>query len=94
MFKTHTTNDRITAFAKPALLRDAAFGVLDKVQTIPAPEVRYLAPLAVAAVIAQQLGRDIHEDIQGVRRMICAAEGPFTDHFQAMRDYVTQEIAQ
>lgn len=91
MFNTSTVNDRITAFTDLSALRHSAFGVLDMVDG-KKPELRYLAPGIVFVTMGQMLNRDPHADIARLRRMVQAAEGPFTEHLQAIRDYVKGEM--
>lgn len=87
----HTINDRITAFTSLPALREGTFIVLDAVQG-QKPELRFLAPATAFTVMAQELGRDAHNDLERVRRIIRDAEGPFTYHIQAIRDYVRGEM--
>lgn len=91
MFTTTTVNDRITAFTDLSALRHAAYRALSVLDG-EKPEVKFLAPALLFVVMAQQLGRDPHNDIAAIRRIARAAEGPFTEQVQALRDYVTGEM--
>lgn len=91
MFSTATVNDRITAFTDLAAIRHATYRALSALDN-EKPEVRYLAPAMLFVVMAQQLSRDPHNDIAAVKRIAAAAEGPFTEQVQALRDYVNGEM--
>lgn len=91
MFNTNTVNDRITAFTDLAALRHASYRALSALDS-EKPEVKFLAPGLLFVTMAQQLGRNPHEDIVPLRRIIRAAEGPFTEQVQALRDYVRGEM--
>ena len=73
-------------------LREPLVQLLD-VTTNHKPTLGYAGPLAMAVLMAEQLGRDVHEDIVMVRRALHSAErGPFNEHVRAMRDMVNGEI--
>lgn len=84
-------NDGINWFSEPSRLRDPIVKVVSVLDLEPAVE-RYLAPAGVFVLMADELKRDAHADIERVRRMLVAAEGPFTNQLQAMRDYVRTEL--
>ena len=77
---------------KTSTLRPTVIRVVD-LTTDDQPAVGDAGILAAAVVIAQQLGRDIHEDIQAVERCLRAAEAePFNEDIRAMRDMVNGEM--
>jgi hypothetical protein len=49
--------------------------------------------MLAAYVAAEALGLDPHEELSRAGRKVAAAEGPFTAHIQALRDYVRGELA-
>jgi hypothetical protein len=84
-------NDGINWFSAPSRLRDPIVKIVSVLDLDPAVE-RYLAPAGVFVLMADELRRNPHEDVERVRRMLTAAEGPFTNQVQAMRDYVRAEL--
>ena len=73
-------------------LRDPLVQMMD-VTTNHRPVLGYATPLAMAILIAEQLGRDVHEDIVTVRRALHASErGPFNETVRAMRDMVNADM--
>lgn len=92
MISVHTIMDRINFFTDLASLRRGAFSTIDAMQHEPNKAVQYLGPAVAFVAMAEALGRDPHEDISRVKRMMSAVEGPFTDEVQAIRDYAKGEI--
>lgn len=87
----HTIQDRVRHASTVAELREPAFRLADRMQDLE-PAVQYRALILAALVATQALGLDPHEEIERARRMVAAAEGPFTSHVQALRDYVRGEL--
>lgn len=87
----HTIQDRVRHASTVAELREPAFRIADRMQDLE-PAVQYRALILAALVATQALGLDPHEEIERARRMVTAAEGPFTSHVQALRDYVRGEL--
>lgn len=72
-------------------LREPTFRIANRMQDIdPATQVRAL--FLAAAVTAQVLRLDPHEEILRAHRVMADAEGPFTSQVQAVRDYVEGEL--
>lgn len=92
MAQVHTIVDRINYFTDVAALRRGAFTTIDAVQSEPNQAVQYYGPAVAFVAMAEALGRDPHEDISRVKRMMEAAEGPFTTQVQAIRDYAKGEF--
>lgn len=88
----HTVNDRISWFTDLPALRRGAFSVIDTMQTIDNRAVQYLGPIVASVAMAETLGRDVHEDIQRVRRMMSDLQGPFSEEIRAIRDYASGEL--
>lgn len=87
-----TINDRISWFTDLAALRRGSFSVLAAVQTDRSHAVQYLAPAVAFVALAEALGRDPHEDIARIRRMMNDVEGPFSEEVAAIRDYAKGEL--
>lgn len=85
-------NDKISFFSDLPSLRVGAFGTLDAMQRVPNKAVQYLGPIVATVAMAEALGRDPHEDIGRVRRMMGTLEGPFTAEVQAIREYAKGEL--
>ena len=73
-------------------LREPAFKLLDRLQDVD-PAQQTSALFLTAAVVAEALRLDAHEELARARRMIRNAEGPFTSHVQAIRDYAANELS-
>lgn len=72
-------------------LREPAFAIAARLDDIP-HHTRFNALMLAAAVSAQALGLDPHEELERAVRKIADAEGPFTLHIQALRDFVAGEL--
>lgn len=57
------------------------------------PHVQFNALMLAAVVSAEALNLNPHEEIERACRKVADAEGPFTHHVQALRDYVRGELA-
>lgn len=84
--------DRARHASSVADLREPAFRIADRMQNLP-PHTQFNALMLAAVVAAQALGLDPHEELERARRKVDHAEGPFTSHVQALRDYVRGELA-
>ncbi|RVU03579.1 class I SAM-dependent methyltransferase [Novosphingobium umbonatum] len=83
--------DGVKIASTVAGLREPAFRICDRMQDIhPSDQVRAL--FLAAAVTAEAVGVDPHDEIERARRMCAQAEGPHTYHVQAIRDYAAEEI--
>lgn len=92
MIKVHTIMDRINYFTDVAALRRGAFATISAIQDEQNKAVQYLGPAVAFVAMAEALGRDPHEDISRVKRMMSSVEGPFTAEVQAIRDYAKGEF--
>lgn len=73
-------------------LREPAFRIISRMQDVP-PHQQFNALALAFVVAAQALRLDPYEEAQRAVRKVSAAEGPFTSHVQALRDYVAGELA-
>jgi hypothetical protein len=87
----HTIRDRIAFSTAAAQLRHPSFAIVDQLQFHP-PEVQLDALFVTAVAMATVVGLDPHEMVSRARRLLPAAEGPFTDHLQAVKDYAKGEL--
>ena len=72
-------------------LREPAFAVIHRMEGVH-PHLQFNALMLAARAAAEALGLDPHEEIEKAGRMMAAAEGPYTTHVQAIRDYVRGEL--
>lgn len=87
-----TINDRISWFTDLSALRRGAFRTLDLMQTEKSHAVQYLGPLTAAVAMAETLGRDPHDDVSRIRRMMADVNGPFAEEINAIKDYTKGEL--
>ncbi len=57
------------------------------------PSIQFNSLMLAAAVSAQALGLDPHDELSRALRKVPASEGPHTIHVQALRDYCRGELA-
>lgn len=82
---------RLSASADAAKLRRPSFAILDTLQRFPA-EVQLDSLFVLAAAMAEGAGMDAHDMVTRAKRILPEAEGPFTEHLQAARDYAAGEL--
>lgn len=87
----HSIRDAISFATDADKLRRPAFGVLDAIQRHP-PAVQLDALFLTAVAMAEAISLDSHEMVARAKRILPEAEGPFTDHLQAVRDYAKGEL--
>jgi hypothetical protein len=56
------------------------------------PSIQLDALFVTAVAMATVVGLDPHEMVARARRLLPEAEGPFTEHLQAARDYAKNEL--
>ncbi|MBK1968386.1 class I SAM-dependent methyltransferase [Mycobacterium phage jiawei] len=83
--------DQVRLASDVAALREPAFTVISRIQDVR-PADQFRAVMLAALAMAETLGLDAHEEVERARRMMSAAEGPFTVHVQAIRDYTRGEL--
>jgi hypothetical protein len=83
--------DRVRLDPTVAQLRRPAFKLVDRMQDLhPADQLR--ATFIAAVALSEACGLDPYEEVQRAKRMMDHAEGPFTYHVQAIRDYAAGEL--
>lgn len=83
--------DQVRHASDVAALRQPAFTVISRIQDVT-PANQFRATMLAATAMAQALGLDPHEEVARAIRMMAAAEGPFTTHVQAIKDYARGEL--
>lgn len=86
-----TLNDQIDLFHRASRIRDPLLNLMSVLASEPAAS-RYVAPLAVGIIMADELGRDIHYDINKFKGMLKVTDDAFHQHVGAMRDMVRNEM--
>jgi len=84
--------DRVRHASEVTTLREPAFRIIDRIQGLD-PAVQYRALALAFVACSQALGVDPHEMAARAERQMAQAEGPFTYHVQAIRDYAADELA-
>jgi len=83
--------DRVRIDSTVSQLREPAFELIRRNERLnPSDQVRAL--LLTTVVVCQACGLDPHEEVERTKRMVDQAEGPFTYHVQAIRDYAANEL--
>lgn len=83
--------DRVRNRSTLAVLREPVFRLATRMTDIE-PADQLSALFLATAVAAEAAGLDVHEEVARAKRMIRQAEGPFTTHVHAFRDYVAGEL--
>ena len=91
MIPLHATADRARHSSEVAALREPAYALVGRMEQV-SPATQFNALMLAAYVAAEALGLDPHEELSRAGRKVAAAEGPFTAHIQALRDYVRGEL--
>lgn len=89
--RLNTIGERARHSSDVSALREPAFRVITRMEDVP-PHLQFNALMLTAAVAAQALGLDPHDELQRAINKIGPAEAPYTTHVQAIRDYVSGEL--
>lgn len=91
-FKTHVIRDQIRYLFNPARLRVPAFSVLSRIQDFT-PGEQVLGTAVALVAMCESANISLHDVITMARNAMADADGPFTSHIKAIRDYSANEIA-
>lgn len=91
MLSKSTIVDRVLLGSTASNLRHPAFRLISANQQ-ENPEVQINALMLTAVVVCQTIGLDPHDMVERAKRMVSVAEGPFTYHLQAIRDFAEGEL--
>lgn len=91
-YRAHTVRDQLRFLANPARLRVPAFNVIAKVQN-HTPGEQILGTAVALVAMCQSANISLNDVLTVARNVMNDAEGPFTSHVQAVRDYARHEIA-
>jgi hypothetical protein len=90
MLEKHNVADRLGWFS-PDQVRGPAFLVIDRIQGLD-PSIQLTAVAVALCAMSQALGLDMRDVINVAENTLRDAEGPYTQHIQAIRDYAEGEI--
>lgn len=81
----------VTSGSTVSDLREPAFALISRIQDAhPGAQVRSLA-LALC-VVCSEIGISAHDLVQQGYRMMADADGPYTIHIRALKDYAREEL--
>jgi hypothetical protein len=90
-YSAHTVRDELTFFSNPALVRKPAFNVIDRMDGVT-PGAALLGTAVALVAQCEAIGLSPHELIQRAGNVMNHADGAFTYHVKAIRDYARNEI--
>lgn len=90
-YKGHTVRDQISFFASPDVIRRPAYTVLDRIDGM-APGEQMLATAVALVAMCGACHLDPHALITRANRLMKQADGPFTYHIKAIREYAANEL--
>lgn len=90
-FLPQTIRDQIAYFNNPARLRVPAFSVISRVQD-HTPGEQILGTAVALIAMCQTLNVPLQDVLTKAGNALADAEGPFSSHLQAVRDYARNEL--
>lgn len=90
-YSAHTVRDQLTFFSNPALVRKPAFKVLDRMDGVT-PGAALLGTAVALVAQCDVIGLPVQELIQRANNIMQHADGAYTYHVKAIRDYARNEI--
>ena len=90
-YSAHTVRDQLTFFSNPALVRKPAFNVIDRMDGVT-PGAALLGTAVALIAQCEAIGLPVQELIQRGHNVMAHADGAFTYHVKAIRDYARNEI--
>lgn len=87
----HAIRERISFAVNAARLRHPSFSIVDALQFHP-PEVQLDALFLTAVAMSTAIDIDPHQMVVRAKRLLPDADGPYSDHIQAARDYAKGEL--
>jgi hypothetical protein len=93
-FSPRAVRDQIAFFANAADLRRPAFAVIDGLQLTDAkPGAQMLGCAAALIAMCESANIPMTDVLTKAARALNDAEGPYSTHVRAIRDYAANEIA-
>ena len=90
-YARHTVRDQLTFFSNPALVRKPAFTVIDRMDGFT-PGASLLGTAVALIAQCEAIGLPVQDLIQRGQNIMGHADGAFTYHVKAIRDYARNEI--
>lgn len=90
-YRPHTVRDQLRFLCNPARVRVPAFKVISRVQD-HTPGEQILGTAVALLAMCQSANISLNDAIESARNVLSHAEGPFSSHVQAVRDYAANEI--
>jgi hypothetical protein len=87
----HAIRLTVAAAVSAAKFREPSYTITDALQFYP-PAVQLDALFITAVSMAVVIGKDPHEMVERAKRIIPEADGPFTVHIAALREYAKEEL--
>lgn len=75
----------------PPQIRQPAFALIDRLQRFPDPVVQLTAMAVALCAMAESAGLRMGDVINVAENTLADAEGPYTQHIQAIRQYAKGE---
>lgn len=88
--RAQTVRDRLGTLT-PAAVRPAAFALLDRLQRHQDPVLQLTALAVTLAAMSEAAGLRMRDVINVAENTLADAEGPYTEHIQAIRAYARGE---
>lgn len=91
MYEPRHVSEHLSLFSNAAAVRIPAFEVIHRMQG-KHPAIQLLATAVALKAMTDAAGVDLSDLLHMAGRVITDAEGPFTAHIQAIRDYAAGEL--
>lgn len=89
----HGLTDQVRLASSPARLRRPAFAVIDAIQRTQVTGGEQVLGVALALkAMCESANVPLDEVLTKVTNLMADAEGPFTSHVAAIRDFASQEL--
>lgn len=83
--------DRVRTDSNFANLREIAYALISRLDTA-APSDQIKAMFLASVIMAETVGLDPFEEVVRAKRIIPYADGEYTYHLKALRDYAANEL--
>lgn len=82
---------RVRTDSNFANLREIAFGLICRLDQV-APSDQIKAMFIASVIMAEEVGLNPYEEVDRAKRIIPYADGEYTHHLKALRDYAKNEL--
>ena len=91
MHTPHSIRDGLSLFNDLPALQRAAFEVVNRMQH-QRPAVQLLGTAVALKAMCESANVNLSDLLAQAQRVLAVADGPFTTHIQAIRDYAAGEL--